>query len=91
MARERLVTRTIEVMDYLVLAVNMSTMMADQVTVSVPSAGTMSGKKKDEAIRKAMPEGFTFVQTMSESKREVLYVMSEEEFIKHAKVQEGGR
>ena len=91
MARERQVTRTIEVMDYVVLAVNMSTTQAENISVSVPSAGTMSDKKKDKALRNAVPDGFTFVQVMSETKREVLYVMSEEEFIKHATIQEGGR
>lgn len=91
MARERQVTRTIEVVEYTALALNMGTMKAEEVKISVPSAGTMSEKKREQAIRNGMPEGFTFVQVMSEAKKEVLYVMSEEEFIKHAKVQEGGR
>ena len=91
MARERQVTRTIEVMDFVVLAVNMSTMKAETISVSVPSAGTMSEKKKNNALRNAVPEGFTFVQVIGETKREVLYVMSEEDFIKHATIQEGGR
>lgn len=91
MARERQVTRTIEVVDFVVLAVNMETMKAETITVSVPSAGTMSDKKKDNALRASVPEGFTFVQVMSETKKEVLYVMSEEDFIKHATIQEGGR
>ena len=91
MARERMVTRTIEVSEYTIIAMDMSTLKGETITVSVPSAGTMSDKKRDDAIKKAVPSGKVFVAVSGESVKEVLYVMSEEDFIKYAKVQEGGR
>ena len=85
MARERMVTRTIVSVEYSVLAVNMETMKAETVKVTLVSGDTMTDKARDKAIRGKIPEGYTYVNVMDSVKVMELYGMSEDEFIKAAK------
>lgn len=91
MARMREVTRTIESTIYTIMAVELSTNSVKTIKVTVPSAGTMTAKKREEAIRNAVPEGHAFVLVQSEETTETLYAMSEADFLKYAHVVEGGR
>ena len=85
MARERMITRTIVSIEYSVLAVNMETMKAETVKVTLVSGDTMTEKAREKAIRERIPEGYTYVNVIDSVKVMELYGMSEEEFLKAAK------
>lgn len=84
--RERMVTRTVASVDYVCMTVNTGTRQVEDLTVNIPNGTTMTEKARLKAIAEAMPEGNTFVQVISETVKETLYGMSEEQFIKLAKV-----
>lgn len=84
--RERMITRTVVETVYEVMAVKVETKTVETVKISVPSAENISKKNLGKAITDAMPAGFLYVQTISESKVETLYGMPEDEFIRLAKV-----
>ena len=85
MARERMVTRTIVSVEYSVLVVDMSTLKAETINVTIPSADTMTDKARDKAIKENIPTGKTFTAVMDSKKVEELYGMTEAEFMKMAK------
>ena len=84
--RERMVTRTVASVDYVCMSVNVETRQVEDLTVNIPNGATMAEKARLKAIAEAMPEGNTFVKVISETVKETLYGMSEEQFIKLAKV-----
>jgi len=84
--RERMITRTVVTTVYQVLAVELSKKAVETVEVRIASAESISKKNLEDAIKKAMPIGFAYVQTISESKEETLYGMLEDDFIRFAKV-----
>lgn len=86
MARERMVTRSINVGVYEVMTVNMATLKVDSVQVEIPSWNTMSDKKLTEAIQSALTPDQKYVQHSAVGVKEVLYGMPEADFIKMAKV-----
>ena len=85
MARERVITRTIVTTEYVCLTVNMDTKQVQEITVSIPSANTLTDKAREKAIKATLPPMNTFVQVMSEKEVEELYGMPEAEFMKYAK------
>ena len=85
MARERMVTRTIVSVEYTVLVVDMATLKAETISVTIPSADTMTDKARDKAIKESIPTGKTFTAVMDSKKVEELYGMTEVEFMKMAK------
>lgn len=86
MARERMITRTVATSEYVCMTVNTATRQVEDITVSIPSGMTMTDKARQKAISDALPETNTIVQITSESVKEILYGMSEDDFIKYAKV-----
>ncbi len=86
MARVRMITRTVVSTVFTVMAVNQSTMAVESVNVTIPSADAMTDVKQAEAVKANMPEGYLFVQITGKQEQETLYGMSEEEFIRLAKV-----
>ena len=86
MARERMVTRTVTAVEYEVMTVDMVSKSVSMDKVVIPSGDTMTDKARDKAIRASVPEGKLFVQVVSQTTSEVLYGMSESDFIKLAKV-----
>ena len=86
MARERMVTRTVATVEYVCMTVNTSTRQVEDITVSIPSGMTMTEKARQKAIISALPETNTLVQVTSETVKETLYGMTEDDFIKYAKV-----
>ncbi len=86
MARERMVTRTVETSEYVIMAVNGQTRTVENVTLPVPSASNLSDKQIAQYIREHLPNGYLFVQTLDVKITETLYGMSEDDFIKYAKV-----
>ena len=86
MARIRMITRTVVSTVFTVMAVNEDTKQVENVCVIVPSATTMTDKQLDKAIKDGMPHGYLFVQVISSEKCETLYGMSEEEFIRIARI-----
>ena len=84
--RERMVTRTVASVDYVVMTVNTETRKVDDITVNIPNGMTMTEKSRLKAISEALPANNTLVQIVSESVKETLYGMTEEQFIKLAKV-----
>lgn len=84
--RERMVTRTVASVDYVCMTVNTETRQVEDLTVNIPNGAAMAEKPRLKAIAEAMPECNTFVQVISETVKETLYGMSEEQFIKLAKV-----
>ena len=86
MARERMVTRTVASVDYVVMTVNTETRQVEDLTVNIPNGATIADKVRIKAITEALPASNTFVQIISETVKETLYGMTEEQFIKLAKV-----
>lgn len=86
MARIRMITRTVVSTVFTVMAVNQSTMAVESVEVSIPSADSMTESKQVEAVKSNMPEGYLFVQITGKQEQETLYGMTEEEFIRLAKM-----
>ena len=86
MARERVITRTITSIEYVCLTVNMDTKQVEEITVSIPSANTMTDKAREKAIKEVLPPMNTFVQVTAEREIEQLYGMPEADFMKYAKL-----
>ena len=86
MARVRMITRTVVSTVFTVMAVNQSTMAVESVDVSIPSVDSLSDAKRIEAIKSNLPDGYLFVQITGKQEVETLYGMTEEEFIRLAKV-----
>ena len=84
--RERMVTRTVASVDYVCMTVNTETRKVEDLTINIPNGATMTEKARVKAIAETIPKGNTFVQVISETVKETLYGMSEEQFIKLAKV-----
>lgn len=84
--RERMVTRTVASVDYVCMTVNVETRQIEDLTVNIPNGATMKDKVRIKAITEALPANNTFVQIISETVKETLYGMTEEQFIKLAKV-----
>ena len=85
MSRERVITRTVKVVNYEVMVVNMETLKAEFVNVSLPSGDTMKEKQRDELIKSNLPSNLQFVNVSASSVTEKLYGMSEMDFLKYAK------
>ena len=86
MARERMITRTVNSTVYDCMVVDSVTKMVETIEVTISSAETITTKALDKAIRNAIPTGKLFVQTVSSKHVETLYGMTEADFIKFAKV-----
>ena len=86
MARERMVTRTVASVNYTVMVVDTESKTVENIVVSIASGDTMTDKARDKALRKSIPVGKLFVQVVSQEITETLYGMSEQEFIKFARV-----
>lgn len=86
MARERMVTRTVNSTIFDCMVVNSDSKQVETIQVTISSAETMTEKALDKAIRSAVPVGKLFVQTISSKQVETLYGMSEADFIRFAKV-----
>lgn len=86
MARERMITRTVNSTVYDCMVVDSTSKQVETIEVTISSAETMTAKALDKAIRNVVPSGKLFVQTISSKQVETLYGMSEAEFIKLAKV-----
>ena len=86
MARERMVTRTVFSINYNVMVVNMKSKSVESISVTIPSADTMTDKAREKAIKAMIPEGKTFVTITGETTSETLYGMTEAEFIRLARV-----
>ena len=86
MARERMVTRTINSMIYSVMVVDTATKTVETVEVKLASADTMTEKAIDKAIKDNLPDGKLFVQITGTAKCMELYGMSEADFMRSAKL-----
>jgi hypothetical protein len=86
MARERMVTRTVVSQELTIMTVNMESKTVENITVSLPSGDTLTEKAREKAIKAMLPENNTFVQVISSELKETLYGMTEQEFIRIAKV-----
>ena len=86
MARERMVTRTVASVNYTVMVVDTESKTVENIVVSIASGDTMSDNARVKAIKEAIPVGKLFVQIGSHEIVETLYGMSEQEFIRLAKV-----
>lgn len=84
--RERMVTRTLASVDYVCMTVNTERRQVEDLTVNIPNGATMTEKARLKAIAESLPANNTFVQVISETVKETLYGMTEEQFIKLAKV-----
>ena len=84
--RERMVTRTVASVDYVCMTVNTETRQVEDLTVNIPNGATMTDKVRLKAICEALPASNTFVQVISETVKETLYGMTEEQFISLAKI-----
>lgn len=86
MARIRMVTRTIEVIEVNALCVDITTSQTETRTLELTGAGSLS----DEALLKALKKTYEtdalkVVAITSRTKREELYGLTELDFLKYAK------
>ena len=81
-----MITRTVISTNYSVMVVNMESKSVESITVSIPSGDTMTGKAREKAIKAMIPDGKLFVSITGETTTETLYGMTEQEFIRLAKV-----
>ena len=86
MARERMVTRTVASVNYNIMVVDTESKTVENIVVTIASGDTMTEKARDKAIKESIPVGKIFVQVVSQEITETLYGMSEQEFIRLAKV-----
>ena len=83
MARQRLVTRTIKMAEISVMVVQMESRTVETVSVTLPIEGV---KNLDEAVKSQLDDGQIFVKIEDKKINEVLMGMTEEDFIKYARV-----
>ena len=81
-----MVTRTVASVNYTVMVVDTESKTVENIVVSIASGDTMSDNARVKAIKEAIPVGKLFVQIVSHEIVETLYGMSEQEFIRLAKV-----
>ena len=81
-----MVTRTITTTVYTCMVVDVTSKKVENIEVSISSADTMNAKTLDKEIRKALPDGKLFVQAIDSKQVETLYGMSEQDFIRLAKI-----
>lgn len=86
MARERMVTRTVCNGVFDVMAVNTETKEVINITVKVPSYNAINEKQVLTIINSSLPEGMVHVMHTLTDVEEVLFGMSEVDFMKYAKV-----
>ena len=86
MARERMITRTVISTNYTVMVVNMESKSVESITIAIPSGDTLTDKAREKAIKSMLPDGKMFVSITGETTSETLYGMTEQEFIRLAKV-----
>lgn len=86
MARERMITRTVFITNYNVMVVNMESKSVENITIPIPSGDTLTDKARDKAIKAMIPYDKMFVSITGETTTEILFGMTEQEFIKLAKV-----
>ena len=84
--RERMITRTVASVDYVCMTVNTETRQVEDLTVNIPNGATLTERARLKAISESLPASNTFVQIISESVKETLFGMTEDQFIKLAKV-----
>ena len=86
MARERMITRTVFITNYNVMVVNMESKSVENIIIAIPSGDTLTDKAREKAIKAMIPDDKMFVSITGETTTETLYGMTEQEFIKLAKV-----
>lgn len=86
MARERMVTRTVCNGVFDVMAVNTTTKEVVNLTVKVPSYNAITEKQVLAIINDTLPAELVHVMHTLKDVEEVLYGMSEVEFMRYAKV-----
>ena len=86
MARERMVTRTVVAVNYTVMVVNITDRSVHDLLITIPSGDILTDKAREKAIKERLTENQMFVSITGETTTETLYGMTEQEFIKLAKV-----
>lgn len=86
MARERMVTRTVCNGVFDVMAVNTTTKEVVNLTVKVPSYNAINEKQILAIINDTLPVDLVHVMHTLNDVEEVLYGMTEVDFMKYAKV-----
>lgn len=86
MSRVRMVTRSVSVVSYDVMTVNMDTLQVESLVMDVPSADTMSEKQVVTFIQNSLSANNKYVAHTANERKEVLYGMPESDFIRLAKV-----
>lgn len=84
MRKEKMITRTIYVTIYEVMAVNLDITEVETLDVAVPSADAISPKKLPEVIDRLLPPDYKFVMIEGEKVEEKLYGMTETDFLTYA-------
>ena len=86
MRKEKMITRTIYVTDFQVMVANTLDRTVTTTCCSVPSAEALNDKQLNKAIADQLPENTVLVMIENKTVREQLYGMSEQDFMKYAKV-----
>ena len=86
MARVRMVTRSVSVVSFDVMTVNMDTMQVENLVIDVPSGDTIPEKQIVAFMQDTISAHSKYVAHTVKERKEVLYGMPETEFIRLAKV-----
>ena len=81
-----MITRTVFITNYNVMVVNMDSKSVENITIAIPSGDTLTDKAREKAIKAMIPDDKMFVSITGETTTETFYGMTEQEFIKLAKV-----
>ncbi len=81
-----MITRTVTRTNYDVMVVNAETKQVENLIVSIPSADTLTEKQLVKQIAESIPDGKLYVQAVKGETEEILYGMTEADFINLAKV-----
>ena len=86
MAKERMITRTVSFIACDTMVVNMATKEVEFMTINVPSGATMSRTDLEKYVKAQIPDGYKYVDIIDTNTSEILYGMSEADFLKYATV-----
>ena len=86
MRKEKLITRTIYLTDFQIMVANTTDRTVSTTCCTIPSADSMNEKQLNKAIADQLPENTVLVMIENQTVREQLYGMTEQDFMKYAKV-----
>ena len=86
MRKEKLITRTIYLTDFQIMVANTTDRKVTTTCCTIPSADSLTEKQLNAAITEQLSENTVLVMIENQTVREQLYGMTEQDFMKYAKI-----